>query len=78
MERIINLTIEKLPEGPWLGTSDDVQGLVVQADNLTDLLDWARDIARDLIELQREFDGSNSEPGVLPEDRISMPLVIAA
>jgi hypothetical protein len=31
MERMIRLQIEKLPEGVYLGTSDDVQGLVVQA-----------------------------------------------
>ncbi len=29
MERIINLHIEKLPEGVYLATSDDIQGLVV-------------------------------------------------
>ena len=28
MERIVNLHIEKLPEGVYLATSDEVQGLV--------------------------------------------------
>ena len=28
MERIVRLHIEKLPEGAYLGTSDDVPGLV--------------------------------------------------
>ncbi|MBW1727998.1 MAG: DUF1902 domain-containing protein [Deltaproteobacteria bacterium] len=30
MERIINLHIEKLPEGVYLATSDDIQGLVAK------------------------------------------------
>ncbi|HWF62716.1 MAG TPA: hypothetical protein VN666_20750 [Nitrospira sp.] len=30
MERIVNLHIEKLPEGVYLATSDVIQGLVVQ------------------------------------------------
>ena len=76
MERIIKLTIEKLPEGPWLGTSDDVQGLLVQADNLTDLVNWAQQIARDLIEMHAE-----TNIAVDPEpiaERFELPLVIAA
>ena len=31
MERIIRLHIEKLPEGVYLATSEDVQGLIAQA-----------------------------------------------
>lgn len=30
MERVVNLHIEKLPEGVYLATSDDVQGLIAQ------------------------------------------------
>jgi predicted RNase H-like HicB family nuclease len=30
MERIVTLHIEKLPEGVYLATSDDLQGLVAQ------------------------------------------------
>jgi predicted RNase H-like HicB family nuclease len=30
MERTINIHIEKLPEGVYLATSDDLQGLVAQ------------------------------------------------
>jgi len=29
MEKIVNLQIEKLPEGVYLATSDNLQGLVV-------------------------------------------------
>ena len=77
MERIINLSIERLPEGVWLATSEDVQGLVVQADNLTDLVAWSREIAHDLIELQREFT-NGAEAGTALSDRMSLPVVIAA
>ena len=35
MERIVNLHIEKLPEGVYLATSDVIQGIVVQRPFLT-------------------------------------------
>lgn len=31
-ERIVHIHIEKLPEGVYLATSDDVQGLVAQGE----------------------------------------------
>ena len=34
MERIVNLQIEKLPEGVYLATSDNIQGLVVQGNSI--------------------------------------------
>lgn len=54
MERIINLHIEKLPEGLYLATSDDIQGLVVQGRTVTETMEIARDVARRLIEAQKE------------------------
>lgn len=54
MERIINIHIEKLPEGVYLATSDDIQGLVAQGRTATEALEIARDVARKLIEAQRE------------------------
>ena len=53
MEKIINIHIEKLPEGVYLATSDDVQGLVAQGRTATEALEIARDVARKLIEAQR-------------------------
>ena len=50
MERIVRLHIEKLPEGVYLATSDDVQGLVAQGRTITETLKIARDVARKLIE----------------------------
>jgi predicted RNase H-like HicB family nuclease len=50
MERIVRLHIEKLPEGVYLATSEDVQGLVAQGRTITETLEIARDVARKLIE----------------------------
>ncbi len=54
MERIINLHIEKLPEGFYLATSDDIQGLVAQGRTVAETMEIARDVARRLIEAQKE------------------------
>lgn len=50
----ITLDIEHLPEGPFLGTSPDLPGLIVQADTPEEVIRLAPDIARDLIEVMRE------------------------
>ncbi len=54
MERIINIHIEKLPEGFYLATSDDVQGLVAQGRTVVETMEIARDVARRLLEAQSE------------------------
>lgn len=54
MEQIINLHIEKLPEGVYLATSDDVPGLVAQGRTVTETLEIARDVARKLLEAKAE------------------------
>jgi predicted RNase H-like HicB family nuclease len=46
MERIVNLHIEKLPEGVYLATSDEIQGLVAQGRTVAETLEIARDVAR--------------------------------
>lgn len=56
MERIINLHIEKLPEGVYLATSDDIQGLVAQGRTISETMEIAKDIARRLLESQEEKD----------------------
>lgn len=78
MERIIRLTIEKLPEGIYLGTSDDVQGLVVQGDTIAQVLEYAREMVP-LIEAARaEFGFGKLPAGVSPPDRFEVPVVLAA
>ena len=46
MEKMISLHIEKLPEGYYLATSDDVQGLVAQGRTIAETIEIARDIAK--------------------------------
>ena len=52
MEHLIQLHIEKLPEGVYLATSDDVQGLVAQGRTIRETIEIARDIATKLVESQ--------------------------
>ncbi|NKQ35220.1 MAG: type II toxin-antitoxin system HicB family antitoxin [Chloroflexi bacterium] len=56
MEKIANLHIEKLPEGVYLATSEDIPGLVAQGRTITETLEIARDVAKKLLEAQRERD----------------------
>jgi len=55
MEKLINLRIEKLPEGVELATSEDLPGLVVQGDSVAETLEFARDVARQLNEVQQAW-----------------------
>ena len=52
MERLLTLHVERLPEGVYLATSDEVQGLVAQGRTIAETLEIARDIARRLLEAQ--------------------------
>ena len=63
MERIINLHIEKLPEGVYLATSDDIQGLVAQGRTVSEAIEIARDVARRLFEAKMK-----RESGISPDE----------
>ncbi len=52
MELLANIHIEKLPEGLYLATSDDIQGLVAQGRTVWETLEIARDVASKLLEAQ--------------------------
>jgi len=52
MEKTIKIHVQKLPEGVYLATSDDVQGLIAQGRTVAETLEIARDVARKLIEAQ--------------------------
>src|SRR5437660_292002 len=54
MERVITIHVERLPEGVYLATSDDIQGIVAQRHTVAETLEIARDVARTLIEAQEE------------------------
>lgn len=56
MEKIINIHIEKLPEGVYLATSEDIQGLVAQGQTISETIEIARDVAKKLIESQKGGD----------------------
>jgi len=57
MERIVNLHIEKLPEGLYLATSEDVQGLIAQGRTIQETIEIARDVAKKLLEAQDDRNG---------------------
>jgi predicted RNase H-like HicB family nuclease len=54
MEQLVNIHIEKRPEGFYLATSNDISGLVAQGRTLAETLEIARDVARKLIEARTE------------------------
>ncbi|MBT9613906.1 MAG: DUF1902 domain-containing protein [Burkholderiales bacterium] len=76
MERIVNLHIEKLPEGLYLATSDEVQGLIAQGRTIQETIEIARDIAKKLLEARAE---RNEEPPLPPaNDAFDYPLIVNA
>ena len=54
MESTIKIHIKKLPEGFYLATSNDIQGLVAQGRTIWETIEIARDVARKLLEAQKE------------------------
>ncbi len=72
MERVIEIHIEKLPEGFYLATSDSIQGLIAQGRTVSETLEIARDVAKKLIESHEEQ--INKLPAML--DSFNYPLVI--
>ncbi len=72
MEKVIAIHIEKLPEGFYLATSDNLQGLIAQGRTIAETLEIARDVAKKLIEAQE------SQLNFLEntEDEFDYPLVI--
>jgi predicted RNase H-like HicB family nuclease len=76
MELAISIQIEKLPEGIYLATSDELPGLVAQGRTIAEALDIARDVARKLIEARRERKGEISFP--TPAGRRDYTIVVAA
>jgi predicted RNase H-like HicB family nuclease len=76
MEKIINIHIKKLPEGVYLATSKDIQGLVAQGRTATEALEIARDVARKLIEAQTERSGKVKLTTI--DDSFDYPLIVNA
>ena len=76
MEQIVNLHIEKLPEGVYLATSDDLPGLIAQGRTVSETVEIARDVARKLIEARGERDEANRLTVV--KDVFDYPLILSA
>jgi predicted RNase H-like HicB family nuclease len=53
-EYTLRRSIERLPEGQFLATSDDLPGLVAQGRTVAETLEIARDVARKLLESYRD------------------------
>jgi predicted RNase H-like HicB family nuclease len=73
MERLVRLHIERLPEGPYLATSDEIQGLVAQGRTIAETIEIARDVARKLLAEQ------GVEPAMVEEpiDSIDLRVVVS-
>jgi predicted RNase H-like HicB family nuclease len=72
MEKVVNLHIEKLPEGFYLATSENLQGLVAQGRTISETIEIARDVAKKLLEAR---EGQiNDLPATT--DSFNYPLVI--
>jgi predicted RNase H-like HicB family nuclease len=54
VERLINVHIEKLPEGYYLATSDALPGLIAQATSLSETLKIAEDVAKQILAAMAE------------------------
>lgn len=72
MEGTIQIHIEKLPEGMYLATSNDIQGLVAQGRTIAETLEIARDIVKKLLEAQDDTLKGIQKLG----DHFDYPLVI--
>ncbi len=70
-EHIVRIHIEKLPEGVYLATSEDVQGLVAQGRTIAETVEIARDVARKLLEAQ----GDIRLPAI--NESFDYPLIVA-
>ena len=66
VEHMIQLHIERLPEGGYLATSGEVQGLVAQGRTIQETLEIARDVAKKLIEAQSDSNATSSPPSPDP------------
>ena len=73
MERIINIHIEKLPEGFYLATSEDVQGLIAQGRTIAETLEIAKDVAKKLIEAREEQIPVSNRYTTVPNHTGDMP-----
>ena len=75
MEKVISLHIEKLPEGTYLATSDDLPGLLAEGRTVFETVEIARDVAAKLMQAQAQRRQQASLAAV--QDSFDYPLIIA-
>ena len=68
-EYLVSIKIEKLEEGAYLATSDNLQGLVAQGRTIAETMEIAQDVARKLIESFIEF-GDPLPEEIVPPSRV--------
>jgi predicted RNase H-like HicB family nuclease len=76
VELTVQVHVERLPEGVYLATSDELPGLVAQGRTVAETLEIARDVARRLIEARCEREGS--APLLSGEERQDFTIVVGA
>jgi len=74
MEHVIQIHIEKLPEGVYLATSDEVQGLVAQGRTIQETLEIARDVVKKLLKAQSDTPALQPP---LAREAFDYPLIVA-
>jgi len=73
---LLRIRLQRLPEGLYLATSDQLQGLVAQGRTAAEALEIARDVARRLLEARRQREGEVSLPELTDGDECT--IVVAA
>jgi predicted RNase H-like HicB family nuclease len=76
VELTVQVHVERLPEGVYLATSDELPGLVAQGRTVAETLEIARDVARRLIEARCEREGT--APLLSSEERQDFTIVVGA
>ena len=74
MEHMVQLHIERLPEGVYLATGDDIQGLVAQGRTITETIEIARDIVKKLIDSRTDVERMTLLP---TQESFDYPLIVA-
>ena len=75
-EWLVNLHLERLPEGCYLATCESIPGLIAQGRTVTETLEIARDVAKKLHEASVERGDSDPAPPL--EESFELPLVLSA
>jgi predicted RNase H-like HicB family nuclease len=68
MEKLLKIHVQKLPEGLYLATSDELPGLVAQGRTVTETLEIARDVARKLMEAKTERENNEVDLSTIQEE----------